>query len=87
MNDYQGKGMELFLYTPNPPKFDFRYSLVLIDSNYKVLSVLKEFDNKVPWSRFDYKGDLAQVNTKLAVRLKIQDSINNKKIEMYKKVK
>lgn len=85
--DYKQKGTELFLYTPNPPQFDFKYSLVLIDSAYNVLSVLKEFDNKEPWSRFDYHGDLAKANTKLAIRLKIEDSINNQKIEMYKKVK
>jgi hypothetical protein len=76
--------MELFLYTPNPPKFDFRYSLVLIDSSYKVLLVLKEFDNTLPWSAFDLTKNLETANAKLAIKLRIEDSINDQKMTFWK---
>jgi hypothetical protein len=86
-NEYQTKGMELFLYTPNPPKFDFRYSLVLIDSSYKVLLVLKEFDNTLPWSAFDLTKNLETANAKLAIKLRIEDSINDQKMTFWKKLR
>jgi len=78
---------QYFFYTPNPPNFDFKYSLVLIDSTYKLISVLKEFDNNRPWSLFDCDQNPKKANEKLAIRLEIMDSINNKKIGMLKVLK
>jgi hypothetical protein len=73
-----------FVYTPNPPKFDFKYSFVLVDSAFKVLSVLNQISNSQPWSiiNIDWKSD--HPNQKLALRLKIRDSINNKDITGFK---
>ncbi len=72
------KKTEYFLYTPNPPKFDFKYDLVLVDSTRKVLSVLKQFSNSQPWTEFDLDDKVENSNNKRALRLLAMDSINNK---------
>jgi hypothetical protein len=74
------RNTQYFLYTPNPPKLDFKYDLVLIESSKKVLSVLKEFSNSQPWSVFDLNNKLEYSNKKRALRLQIIDSINNAKM-------
>lgn len=76
-----------FVYTPNPPKFDFRYSFVSVDSSFKVLSVLNEISNNQPWSiiTIDWKPD--HPNQQLALRLKVRDSINDKDLTAFKVVK
>jgi hypothetical protein len=83
-NDSLADRIEYFLYTPNPPKFNFQYSLVTIDSNRKVLSVLKDFSNTKPWSVFNRDKEHENINRKIALRLTITDSINNLKIGMLK---
>ena len=71
------KKTSYFLYTFNPPRFNLNYSLVLIDTSYNVLSVLKKFDNMKPWTEFDFDKNLEKKNQMQAVRLDIEDSINN----------
>ena len=78
--DSQIKKTEYFPYTPSPPKFEFKYDLILVDSNRKVLSVLKEFSNSQPWSIFDLDNKIENSSIKRALRLQIVDSINKKKM-------
>ncbi len=66
-----------FVYTPNPPKFDFKYSFVAVDSSFKVLSVLNEIGNKQPWSIINIDWKPERPNQQLALRLKVRDSINS----------
>lgn len=80
----RNKRKEYFLYTPNPPNYDFRYSLVLIDSSYKVHSELKNFDGNSPWSTFTVDES---VNKIPAIRLTISDSISGGDIIMFKVLK
>ena len=75
---------EYFLFTPNPPKFNFQYSLVIVDSTRKVLSELQQFDNTKPWTMFEHQTGTDTLNKKLAVRLVIRDSTNNVNITMLK---
>lgn len=44
-------GTDYFLYTPAPPKLNFRYSLVLLNNNNEE-KVLKSFDRKEIFSNF-----------------------------------
>ena len=67
-----------YIYTPNPPKFDFKYNFVLVDSSFKVLSVLTQCDNRRPWSIVNVDTKSTGPNQKFAVQLIIRDSINNK---------
>jgi hypothetical protein len=76
-----------FVYTPNPPKFDFRYSFVAIDSSFKVLSVLREIGNNQPWSIVNLDWQPDHPNQQLALRLKVRDSINNVNMTAFKIVK
>ena len=79
-NNYSQDREEYFLYTPNPPKFDFRYSLVLVDSTRKILTGVKEFSNTDTWSEFELDRKIENPNKKFALKLMIMDSINNIKI-------
>lgn len=73
-----------FVYTPNPPKFDFKYSFVAIDSSYKVLSVLSEISNNQPWSIINIDWKPEYPHQQLALRLKVRDSINNVNMTAFK---
>jgi len=78
-------GKELFIYTPNPPRFDFEYSLVTVDSAYNIQKVYKKFDNDKPWSIFEI-DDSTRGAGRLNLQLIISDSINGGTIKMYKKL-
>jgi len=73
-----------FVYTPNPPKFDFKYSIVAIGSAYKILSVLNEISNKQPWSIVNINWKPENPNQHVALRLEVRDSINNKDMVAFK---
>jgi hypothetical protein len=77
---------ELFVYTPSPPRFKFEYSLVAIDSTYKVLKVYRRIDNIKPWSIIEIEDDSAAKINKLSLQLIISDSINDKTINLYKRI-
>jgi hypothetical protein len=83
-DDHDMSLKSFFVYTPDPPKFDFKYSLVLVDSSFKVLSVLNQISNSRPWSIINIDWKLELPNHKLALRLNIRDSINNKDITGFK---
>jgi hypothetical protein len=78
---------EYFIYTPCPPKFNFKYGLVKVDKSLRILSTIKDFENGVPWNIFQY--DPAWDNTKdsVAVRLEVSDSIHDDKITFLKVLK
>jgi hypothetical protein len=78
--DTEPKKVQCFLYTPNPPRFDFKYSLVLVDSLRKVLSVLDTFSKENPWVKFDIDPTIEDNNKKIALKLDIMDSINDEEI-------
>jgi hypothetical protein len=77
-------GKTYFVYTPNPPKFDFKYSFVAIDSAYKIHAVLNEISNKQPWSIVNINWKPENPNQQLALRLELRDSINNKDMVAFK---
>lgn len=79
---------EYFLYLPNPTGYNFRYSLVIIDNSFNVLSKIQTFDNNFPWSKFTLHDDsIMNKNEKIALRLIINDSISNGDITMFKILK
>lgn len=79
---------EYFLYLPNPPGYNFRYSLVIIDNSFKVLSGIQTFDNSFPWSKFTLQDNsILNKNEKIALRLIINDSRSKGDITMFKILK
>jgi hypothetical protein len=77
------KHAELFLYTPNPPNYDFKYSLVLIDDKYNVKSEIKMISTVDRWSVFEINQP-NMPDSKLALRLVINDPNVAKSIVMFK---
>jgi hypothetical protein len=73
----------VFLYLLNPPEYDFKYRLVYVDEKNKVKSVVKNLGSGNPWSEFlleDYVTD----DSKLAIELKLKDSIFGGRTTMLK---
>jgi hypothetical protein len=85
--DTVAKKTEYFLYTPNPPREEFNYSLVRIDKNYKVVTTLINFDKQLPWSRFsiDLNTDTSEI--RIAIKLLIIDKIHENEITTFKVLK
>ena len=79
--------VEYFLYTPNPPKQEFNYSLVKVDKNFTVLSTIMEFDKTKPWAKFQNDGNWDTTNGDIAIKLRIIDAINKNNITMFKVLK
>ncbi|HEY4481344.1 MAG TPA: hypothetical protein VI489_00675 [Candidatus Brocadiaceae bacterium] len=75
--------VEYFLYKPNPPNYDFEYSLVLIDKNYNVLAVIKTFNDDQPWTKFTVPKNIDSSN-RFALKLFLTDSISSGGITMFK---
>ena len=65
---------ECFLYLPNPPKFNFEYSLVLIDSLYHVKRELRKISNYLPWEVFEIPDISGEGNSNIAIQLIIKDT-------------
>jgi antitoxin component YwqK of YwqJK toxin-antitoxin module len=76
---------EYFVYTPHPPKYNFRYSLVIIDDNYKEEKTIQSLNNKTSWSNFSLTESLESTNH-YALKLLIFDSIVGGDITMLKKL-
>ncbi len=83
--DSNKKDNEVFLYLIHPPKFDFAYSIVHVDSAYNYLSTVHNIASHKKWYTFpiDDEPDFA---THIAVRLVIYDSIRREKFTMFKKL-
>lgn len=79
------KHAEVFLYTPNPPNYNFKYSLVHIDDKYAVKSEIRKFSQSDRWSVFDIEQD-NKTNEKIALKLEINDPNVPKSIVMFKAI-
>ena len=73
-----------FLYTPNPPEYKFRYSLVVIGDDNKILSTVEAFDTTKQWATFEIKST---DNKKYALQLILSDSIADGELYMLKELK
>lgn len=87
-NDGNASNYRLFLlYLINPPKYDFKYDIVLTDSTYKIIKILDDLQNTSPFSFFRIPIS-SEKNYFYAVRLRVVDSSNKKNdYLMFKKIK
>ena len=68
---------ELFIYLPNPPLLNLRYSLCIIDKAYTVLKVVKEFDSALYWEKTDLNYAGLKPAEMLALRLNIENAMDD----------
>jgi hypothetical protein len=81
-------GQEIFhynVYMINPPRYKFEYSLVTTDSFFKENTEVKKLDSQRPWDSFSI-GRKVDCD-KYAIKLVIEDSINNHESIMFKRLK
>lgn len=86
------KEPSIFLYKINPPKFRFTYSVIQIDSSYKTLKSIYQFNEKEFFEEYYFNENQIDSirkskNSYLALKLDIYDSLNNKKTEMKKLIR
>lgn len=83
--DLSSQKNELFIYTPDPPNYNFRYSIVLLDSLKNIKKEVQNFNSKQPWSTFQFDPSLN--SDFYAIRLLVKDSIAGGDITMFKYLK
>jgi hypothetical protein len=76
---------EYRIYNINPPKYNFQYSIVIINYQKEVLQTLKVFNDADLWHSFqiDDKNKLDS-GKNYALKILINDSINNKNCTVIK---
>jgi len=78
---------ECFIYMPKPPRYKFDYSLVIIDSLYKVISTLRKIEDDGPFTTFPIPRYSDTSNqTEIAIKLDIYDSTNDLTGHFFKKM-
>lgn len=82
-----GQNIEVFIYMPQPPLYNFRYYLVLTDTLYDQVKIVKELNNNEPWSRFIVNlSEKRNDKLEYAIKLLVTDSIAGGDFTMYKKL-
>jgi hypothetical protein len=90
-NDYYEEP-KIFIYNVYPPKFKFEYSLIQIDSSFKKIKTIYEFQGtnffeEKYFDEMEINSIRKKSNSFIALNLDIYDSINNKRVNMKKLVK
>ncbi|MBX2925899.1 MAG: hypothetical protein KF746_27130 [Chitinophagaceae bacterium] len=76
---------ECFLYTLNPPQFDFKYSLISTDSSFNDQKIIKKIENETPFRVFTLPR--TERGRLIALKLDIYDSINETSGHFFKKIR
>jgi hypothetical protein len=77
---------ELFLYTPNPPKYNFKYSIIELDSNGLEAKELYIYDNKTPWSVYSLPSSGVGKLKLYAIKLVVSSTSSKRDIVLLKKL-
>ena len=77
----------LFLYLPNPPKINFKYSICILGANYRIKEILQEFNDGESFSEFELDFGQLKDDETFAIRLVIDNTLNDETITMFKKIK
>jgi hypothetical protein len=76
---------ELFLYLPNPPKLNFKYSLCIIDNKYDIKQTVKEFATNISWDTVNLEYSILKTNESFAIKLTVDN--DDKPAVMFKRLK
>jgi hypothetical protein len=77
---------EFLLYLISPPKFRFSYSLCIIKDKFEIVEEIKTFDNSKVWDTFAIDKTTLKMSEQFAIRLTVNDDINKRAIEMFKRI-
>jgi hypothetical protein len=78
--------VKYLVYNIQPPKYNFQYSLVLIDSLKKIKSIIQNFNSKEAWFTFQVSENITTQNEHYAIKIYVRDSINNLNCVMLKQI-
>ena len=80
--------IELFIYLPDPPGFDFKYSLTVIGEKYEVKRVIKQFNGNKVFDKIDLDFSSLRNEEKFAIKLQTESAYDTSgKATMFKKIK
>lgn len=81
---------DLFLYLPNPPKLNFKYSLCIVDEKYNIRQTIKEFVSENSWDVINIDYSTLEANESFAIRLTVDnefdDNDESRVAYMFKKI-
>ena len=77
---------EYLLYLISPPKFRFAYSLCILKGKYETVQEIRTFDNSKAWDSFEIDKATLKTGEQFAIRLTIDDDINQQGVEMFKRI-
>ena len=73
VDDYNPQNVKkiYFLYLPNPPEFEFKYSFCLLDSSDKIIKTVENFDSAKPWTEYIANPNDKEKNQSFAFCLRV----------------
>ena len=81
---------DLFLYLPNPPNLNFKYSVCIIDNKYQIKQTIKACISKESWEKINLNYLLLKSNELFAIRLTVDNEFdgndNTRLTYMFKKL-
>ncbi len=68
---------DLFIYLPNPPKFNFQYSLCIINNKYDIRQTIKEFKHNKSWEEINLDYSMLRGAESFAIKLTVNNKYDN----------
>ena len=68
---------ELFIYLPNPPKFNFEYSLCIINHQYDIRQTIKVFSQDKSWEVIDLDYSMLREGESFAIKLTVDHEFDS----------
>lgn len=68
---------ELFLYLPNPPRFNFQYSLCIITTAYDIRKTVKVFERSKSWDVIDLNYATLKADESFAIKLTVDNEFDS----------
>jgi len=69
--------IDLFLYLPNPPNLNFKYSVCIIDNNYNIKKTVQEFSGNTSFEVINLDSSLLKSTESFAIRLTIDNEFDD----------
>ena len=68
---------DLFIYLPNPPMFNFQYSLCIITNKYDTRHTIKEFTQNKSWEVINLDYSMLRADESFAIKLTVDNEFDN----------
>lgn len=68
---------ELFIYLPSPPKFNFQYSLCIINNKYDIRQTIKEFAKNKSWEVINLDYSILRADESFAIKLTVDNEFDS----------